>query len=440
MKRITRECLYGNVGQRGCFGQSSLTYACNTLDCARWGKWGEFTKCSATCGGGRMHRLRECIGGVPGIECLGSHQDIQACATEGCPYWSNWTPWAPCSNTCDRGFTFSQRYCSKPGGCQGENERTAICDTQNPCEWWMDWSSYSSCSATCGGGQKQRSRVCSGGHGMCGSGRSTERVTCNEEECPSLTAWTQWSDCSVTCGYGSRTRSRSCLSPDGVPAKCYAALNSEQGCYRRDCPVRPPPTRPPTTSRTTPRTTPRPTTKRPAMTSTTTFFSTTLDGSMKEVIDEIDKVKATADPERLREECIVLNVNGDCLDHLEWDKDDQIVDIGNCNLPAFIVTQNDKVSGFAELVTDSKVRYKCMDSWRIRGNKNMECRCRGNKCRPRPKQIPRCIPEQKGPAGDGGVSARPISGPRPSSDQKSVSNDYYYSARVNTTAAYPYYG
>ena len=99
----------------------------------------------------------------------------------------------------------------------------------------MDWSSYSSCSATCGGGQKQRSRVCSGGHGKCGSGRSTERVTCNEEECPSLTAWTQWSECSVTCGYGSRTRSRSCLSPDGTPAKCYAALNSEQGCYRRDC-------------------------------------------------------------------------------------------------------------------------------------------------------------------------------------------------------------
>ena len=41
---------------------------------------------------------------------------------------------------------------------------------------------------------------------------------------------------------------------------------------------------------------------------------------MKEVIDEIDKVKATVDPERLREECVVLNVNGDCLDHLEWDK------------------------------------------------------------------------------------------------------------------------
>ena len=133
VKHITRECLYGNVGQRGCFGQSSLTYACNTIDCARWGKWGQFTKCSATCGGGRMHRLRECIGGVPGIECLGSHQDIQACATEGCPYWSNWTPWAPCSNTCDRGFTFSQRYCSKPGGCEGENERTAICDTQKAC-------------------------------------------------------------------------------------------------------------------------------------------------------------------------------------------------------------------------------------------------------------------------------------------------------------------
>lgn len=116
---------------------------------------------------------------------------------------------------------------------------------------------------------------------------------------------------------------------------------------------------------------------------------------MKEALDEMEKVLATADPERVSEECIVLNVEGDCLDHLEWVPGDRIVDIGNCNLPAFIM-QNDIVSGTAELISETKVRYKCMDSWRIRGNKNMECRCRGNKCRPRPKQVPRCIPDIKG--------------------------------------------
>lgn len=39
---------------------------------------------------------------------------------------------------------------------------------------------------------------------------------------------------------------------------------------------------------------------------------------MKEALDEMEKVLATADPERVSEECIVLNVEGDCLDHLEW--------------------------------------------------------------------------------------------------------------------------
>ena len=40
---------------------------------------------------------------------------------------------------------------------------------------------------------------------------------------------------------------------------------------------------------------------------------------MNEMLEEVQEAIATADPEVASEaSCVVLNVNGDCLDHLEW--------------------------------------------------------------------------------------------------------------------------
>lgn len=70
--------------------------------------------------------------------------------------------------------------------------------------------------------------------------------------------------------------------------------------------------------------------------------------------------------------------------------DDTIVAVGSCSLPAFII-QNDQIMGQAEFITDTKVRYRCMDSYRLRGPKNLECKCRGRNCRQQPKKTPKCI-------------------------------------------------
>ena len=67
-----------------------------------------------------------------------------------------------------------------------------------------------------------------------------------------------------------------------------------------------------------------------------------------------------------------------------------IVAVGSCSLPAFII-QNDQIMGQAEFITDTKVRYRCMDSYRLRGPKNLECKCRGRNCRQQPKKTPKCI-------------------------------------------------
>lgn len=311
----------------------------------------------------------------------------QRCNTNYCPYWSNWTPWNSCSATCGTGHRVQKRYCSQPEKCIGDNEKVELCRGPE-CPYWSEWNSYSSCSVTCGGGQKQRSRVCSE-YGQCGLGSSTERTACNTEECPYLTQWTSWSTCSATCGYGSQVKTRKCLSRAETvrEPKCYSALSSTQKCFLASCP--PKTTRPTFANFIKPTTKPRTTTR-----ATTSEVSTTEDGSMKDFKDEIDKLMATGELDD--EECVVLNVNGDCLDHHGFDKDDQIVDIGSCELPVFIMSADGLASGIAELVTDSKVRYKCMDSWRIRGNRNVECRCRGNRCRPRPRQVPRCISQTRG--------------------------------------------
>jgi hypothetical protein len=106
---------------------------------------------------------------------------------------------------------------------------------------------------------------------------------------------------------------------------------------------------------------------------------------------EINDARSTADPS-LQNECSTLNVNGECLDHLDYTKDENIVDVGSCNLPAFII-QNDQITGSAELISDTRVRYRCMDSYKLRGPKNIECKCKmgGKYCRQQPKKTPRCI-------------------------------------------------
>jgi hypothetical protein len=114
-------------------------------------------------------------------------------------------------------------------------------------------------------------------------------------------------------------------------------------------------------------------------------------GTIEDFVEEINTAKATAEPQiNDSENCFTLNVNGDCLDHLEYVKEDTIVAVGSCSLPAFII-QNDQIMGQAEFITDTKVRYRCMDSYRLRGPKNLECKCRGRNCRQQPKKTPKCI-------------------------------------------------
>lgn len=407
---ITRECIHGKQGQRGCFGQSTITHACNKNDCATWADWGQFSLCTKTCGGGIMAQQRECRGGVAGIDCVGQFENIQPCNEKACPFWSSWSSWGDCTASCGRGVKARTRQCSEKDRCPGDNEDVDFCGG-NECPSWTQWSDYSSCSKSCGGGLKQRSRACNAGYGQCGSESPYERVSCNEQACDEFGSWSNWSKCTEQCGGGYTSRSRDCDSGDCTgmgssfqTGRCntqeceYGDWSSWSACNARQCGAMGEKTRTRECNGNScrgsriDRTSCYEECDEGGNSVTTSAATPTTTANWIEAMQkEIDDARSTADPS-LQYECTTLNVNGECLDHLDYTKDDNIVDVGTCNLPAFII-QNDQITGSAELITDTRVRYRCMDSYKLRGPKNIECKCKmgGKYCRQQPKKTPRCI-------------------------------------------------
>jgi len=287
------------------------------------------------------------------------------------------------------------RTCPVNGACAGHEDEVQYCGSTE-CPSWTEWGDYSSCSKSCGGGLKQRSRACNAGFGRCGDESPYERIACNTDACPTP-QWSQWSACTKKCGGGDQSRTRMGSSAGGnfqsqqcnqhacewmewgVWSVCNASACGESGQQKRS----------------------RQCDGDNCDGSSTESKTCTVEcqkiesmpdlGTIEDFVEEINTAKATAEPQiNDGENCFTLNVNGDCLDHLEYSKDDTIVAVGSCSLPAFII-QNDQIMGQAEFITDTKVRYRCMDSYRLRGPKNLECKCRGRNCRQQPKKTPKCI-------------------------------------------------
>jgi len=262
----TRTCTepppqYGGLPCR-VLGDPTESRDCETQPCARYTKFGKWSKCSKSCAGGVQRRTRRCYAhekNIRVVNCahLGSSYESRKCEPQACPIhgrWGAWTPWGPCSKSCGSGSKSRSRECNNPtpqfGGrpCHGRHLVKATCH-EKPCAihgGWTRWEEWGACSKVCGGGKQVRARQCSnptrrhGGNKCAGKGGETR--DCNKDACPidgGWTQWSMWSPCTVTCGGGRTYRGRNCTkpSPQFGGDRCPGAPIGAKQCGTIECPI-----------------------------------------------------------------------------------------------------------------------------------------------------------------------------------------------------------
>ena len=126
-----------------------------------WGEW-FYSQCSTTCGPGLTTRSRsKIVTEQYGGTCSGNSTERVYCNAKWCP---------------SKFFLQSLSV----------NEAVITCLSSVHCEWG-DWNDFSKCSKSCGSGTQTRSRtkIVTEKHGGSCSGLSTEKRSCNTQNCPS---------------------------------------------------------------------------------------------------------------------------------------------------------------------------------------------------------------------------------------------------------------
>jgi hypothetical protein len=165
------------------------------------GAWSDYGTCSALCG---RNTTKEPKHG--GTACPSPTTETQTCNTQACPincqgYWDNNGDYSPCSAPCGGGTQTRTWTTTAPEAYGGEpcpGTETRECNTQpcpEPCEG--AWSDYGTCSASCGGGTQTRTWTTTKepkhGGTACPS-PTTETQTCNTQACDTSSEVTSESD------------------------------------------------------------------------------------------------------------------------------------------------------------------------------------------------------------------------------------------------------
>eukprot|EP00930_Biecheleria_cincta_P043010 TRINITY_DN29585_c0_g3_i1.p1 TRINITY_DN29585_c0_g3~~TRINITY_DN29585_c0_g3_i1.p1 ORF type:complete len:1650 (-),score=229.96 TRINITY_DN29585_c0_g3_i1:405-5297(-) len=261
--QLSQHCSGTQKQIRPC-GLSPCDLSASPVPC-KWKSWGDWGECLCN---GLTSRVRAVEhqprhGGLP---CVGPLEQSKSCepALSCSPLnvdcdFGVWTDWSKCSASCGGGNSYHTRTVVKHAeawgqGCHGSLEEVSSCGTQ-PCGdaqdcGYTDWTSWSACSRSCGGGQRQRSRSISryprGGGRACSKADLQQLGACSSQACISAvfgkvdcvwSAWTSWSSCPATCGMGQVRRSRLVVqeqSHGGQP--CDGFYQEFHNCSLRPCP------------------------------------------------------------------------------------------------------------------------------------------------------------------------------------------------------------
>eukprot|EP01051_Picozoa_sp_SAG22_P001814 SAG22_NODE_75_length_22256_cov_45.062960_1_plen_528_part_10 len=214
------------------------------VDC--YGEYGNWTTCSANCGGGTRQRVYSVLtpvssGGLTST-CAAADGEVatEACNESPCPIdcQGGWGDWSTCSSgggsisTCGGGLQ-SRQYAVATAAAHGGSSDTCAAEdgssqiqscNSHPCpvDCAGEWSEWDSCNATCAGGLRSRyfnvtqQPMYGGSSSSCDTADGTiQHVECNTAPCPVQCegAWSGWGPCSESCGGGNRTRQFSVVTP-----------------------------------------------------------------------------------------------------------------------------------------------------------------------------------------------------------------------------------
>ena len=105
-----------------------------------WSVFGDWSGCSAECGGGTQTRSKTCTNPAPvdgGADCQGDAEESRTCNPDICAVdggWSVFGDWSGCSAECGGGTQTRSKTCTNPapvaGGadCQGDAEESSTCN------------------------------------------------------------------------------------------------------------------------------------------------------------------------------------------------------------------------------------------------------------------------------------------------------------------------
>jgi hypothetical protein len=144
---------------------------CNTRGCpvhCKLTQWSDWTECNASCGPGTSFRTRAVVAKANhGGKACGQLKTHKKCMISRCAVdckVSKWGKYSPCTKTCGGGKTIRTRSVVSKSGyggaiCGSMREALSCRDQKCPIDCVLDvWSHFSACTKTCGGGRKLRTR------------------------------------------------------------------------------------------------------------------------------------------------------------------------------------------------------------------------------------------------------------------------------------------
>lgn len=203
----------------------------------RWLPWGAWASCRGVCGSGVQTRVRRCLGGVAGKDCVGNTLDSRACndpQDDTCSYWSGWGQWSAPSSSCGLAQRCKSRTCygRNTDHCHGPTQMCENVDNPAPIpQTFCDPPSQKCCPA---GQPNCCVKQCYTTH-ACTTERTILPVQACDMQLPCCDEWSaygEWSPVTASCFTTSVTRQRHNLcDPKQIEVDAPRQIDLGEGNY-----------------------------------------------------------------------------------------------------------------------------------------------------------------------------------------------------------------